>query len=112
MPRESAVGVVGLGNMGGVLAARLARGGRVVAFDRDPERCTAAASERVREGRYDGGMPTEAARKDSALTLEMARSGGVPLFCMQAADSVYELALRAGLGRNDYASIATLWEDS
>jgi 3-hydroxyisobutyrate dehydrogenase-like beta-hydroxyacid dehydrogenase len=67
---------------------------------------------RVRERRYDGGMPTEAARKDSALALDMARAGGVPLFCMQAADSVYELALRAGLGRRDYASIATLWEAS
>ena len=67
---------------------------------------------RVRERRYDGGMPTEAARKDSALALDMARAGGVPLFCMQAADSVYELALRAGLGRQDYASIATLWEAS
>jgi len=66
---------------------------------------------RVRERRYDGGMPTEAARKDSALALEMARAGGVPLFAMQAADSVYELALRAGLARQDYASIATLWED-
>jgi 3-hydroxyisobutyrate dehydrogenase-like beta-hydroxyacid dehydrogenase len=65
---------------------------------------------RVRERRYDGGMPTEAARKDSALALEMARAGGVPLFAMQAADSVYELALRAGLARKDYASIATLWE--
>ena len=67
---------------------------------------------RVRDGRYEGGMPTEAARKDSALALEMARAGGVPLFCMQAADSVYELALRSGLGRKDYASIATLWEAS
>ena len=67
---------------------------------------------RVRERRYDGGMPTEAARKDSALALDMARAGGVPLFAMQAADSVYELALRAGLGRKDYASIATLWEAS
>jgi 3-hydroxyisobutyrate dehydrogenase-like beta-hydroxyacid dehydrogenase len=66
---------------------------------------------RVRERRYDGGMPTEAARKDSALALDMARAGGVPLFAMQAADSVYELALRAGLARKDYASIATLWED-
>jgi len=66
---------------------------------------------RVRDGRYDGGMPTEAARKDSALALEMARAGGVPLFAMQAADSVYELALKAGLARKDYASIATLWED-
>jgi 3-hydroxyisobutyrate dehydrogenase-like beta-hydroxyacid dehydrogenase len=66
---------------------------------------------RVRERRYDGGMPTEAARKDSALALDMARAGGVPLFAMQAADSVYELALREGLARKDYASIATLWED-
>ena len=66
---------------------------------------------RVRERRYDGGMPTEAARKDSALALDMARAGGVPLFAMQAADTVYELALREGLARQDYASIATLWED-
>jgi 3-hydroxyisobutyrate dehydrogenase-like beta-hydroxyacid dehydrogenase len=66
---------------------------------------------RVRERRYDGGMPTEAARKDSTLALEMARAAGVPLFAMQAADTVYELALRAGLARKDYASIATLWED-
>jgi 3-hydroxyisobutyrate dehydrogenase-like beta-hydroxyacid dehydrogenase len=73
---------------------------------------TGRLATRVRERRYDGGMPTEAARKDSALALDMARAGGVPLFCMQAADSVYELALRAGLGRRDYASIATLWEDS
>jgi 3-hydroxyisobutyrate dehydrogenase-like beta-hydroxyacid dehydrogenase len=66
---------------------------------------------RVREGRYEGGMPTEAARKDSMLALDMARAGGVPLFAMQAADTVYELALREGLARKDYASIATLWED-
>jgi 3-hydroxyisobutyrate dehydrogenase-like beta-hydroxyacid dehydrogenase len=66
---------------------------------------------RVRSRSYDGGMPTEAARKDSALALDMARAGGVPLFAMQAADSVYELALREGLARKDYASIATLWED-
>ena len=66
---------------------------------------------RVREDRYDGGMPTDAARKDSALALEMARADGVPLFAIQAADSVYELALRAGLGRRDYAAIATLWRD-
>jgi 3-hydroxyisobutyrate dehydrogenase-like beta-hydroxyacid dehydrogenase len=71
---------------------------------------TARLAGRVREGRYDGGMPTEAARKDSALALEMARANGVPLFAIQAADSVYELALRAGLGRSDYASIATLWQ--
>ena len=67
---------------------------------------------RVREHRFDGGMPTEAARKDSALALAMAREGGVPLFAIQAADTVYELALRAGLGRSDYSAIATLWEDA
>jgi 3-hydroxyisobutyrate dehydrogenase-like beta-hydroxyacid dehydrogenase len=66
---------------------------------------------RVRERRYDGGMPTEAARKDSALALELARARGVPLFAIQASDTVYELALRAGLGRSDYASIATLWDE-
>ena len=32
-------------------------------------------------------MPTEAARKDSTLALDMARAGGVPLFAMQAADT-------------------------
>jgi len=66
---------------------------------------------RVRAGDYEGGMPTEAARKDSSLALDMARAGGVPLFAMQAADTVYELALKAGLARQDYAAIATLWED-
>ena len=72
---------------------------------------TARLAGRVREGRYDGGMPTEAARKDSALALEMARAGGVPLFAIQAADTVYELGLRAGLGRSDYAAIAMLWQE-
>jgi 3-hydroxyisobutyrate dehydrogenase len=64
---------------------------------------------RVAAGDFEGGMPTEAARKDSALALEMARLGGVPLFAMQAADSVYALALTRGLGRQDYAAIASLW---
>jgi 3-hydroxyisobutyrate dehydrogenase-like beta-hydroxyacid dehydrogenase len=64
---------------------------------------------RVAAGDFEGGMPTEAARKDSALALEMARGGGVPLFAMQAADSVYELALTRGLARQDYAAIASLW---
>jgi 3-hydroxyisobutyrate dehydrogenase-like beta-hydroxyacid dehydrogenase len=51
----------------------------------------------------------EAARKDSALALDLARSRGVPLFAMQASDSVYELALGRGLARQDYAAIASLW---
>src|SRR4051794_41217033 len=43
MSGEAVVGVVGLGNMGGVLAARLARGGPVAGFDPDAERAAAAA---------------------------------------------------------------------
>ena len=59
---------------------------------------------------FDGGMSVEAARKDSALALEVARVHGVPLFTIQAADIVYEIALANGLGRLDYASILTLWD--
>ncbi|WP_035741540.1 NAD(P)-dependent oxidoreductase [Arthrobacter sp. MA-N2] len=66
--------------------------------------------ERVRQGNYEGGMPTEAARKDSVLALQLAQAHDVPLFAIQGAHSVYELALAAGLARHDYASIATLWE--
>jgi 3-hydroxyisobutyrate dehydrogenase-like beta-hydroxyacid dehydrogenase len=64
---------------------------------------------RVAAGDFEGGMPMEAARKDSALALDLARSRGVPLFAMQASDSVYELALGRGLARQDYAAIASLW---
>jgi 3-hydroxyisobutyrate dehydrogenase-like beta-hydroxyacid dehydrogenase len=64
---------------------------------------------RVAAGDFEGGMPMEAARKDSALALDLARSRGVPLFAMQAADSVYELALGRGLARQDYAAVASLW---
>lgn len=66
--------------------------------------------ERVARGDYEGGMPLEAARKDSTLALAMAQHSGTPLFATQAAQSVYDLALAAGLGRADYAAIATLWE--
>jgi len=65
---------------------------------------------RYAERNFDGGMPTEAARKDSALALEMARADRVPLFAIAGSDVVYELALVAGMGRNDYAAVATLWE--
>jgi 3-hydroxyisobutyrate dehydrogenase-like beta-hydroxyacid dehydrogenase len=67
-------------------------------------------AERILRGDYAGGMPTEAARKDSTLALAMAQHAGVPLFAVQAAHSVYELGMAQGLGRLDYASIATLWE--
>lgn len=66
--------------------------------------------ERILSSSYDGGMPTEAARKDSTLALALAQQTEVPLFAIQAAHSVYEMAIGAGLARNDYAAIATLWE--
>lgn len=68
-------------------------------------------AERIMRGAYDGGMPTEAARKDSTLALELAQHTGVPLFAIQAAHTVYELGIGAGMGRDDYASIARLWEN-
>jgi 3-hydroxyisobutyrate dehydrogenase-like beta-hydroxyacid dehydrogenase len=66
--------------------------------------------ERVARAWYDGGMPTDAARKDSTLALALAQANGVPLFGIQGAHTAYELAVAAGLSRQDYASLATLWE--
>ncbi|GAA4323920.1 3-hydroxyisobutyrate dehydrogenase [Pigmentiphaga soli] len=66
--------------------------------------------ERVFRQDFEGGMSTANARKDSALALEMARSMGVPLFTVQAAHSVYEVAMGEDLGALDYASISRLWE--
>lgn len=66
--------------------------------------------ERIMRADYAGGMPTEAARKDSTLALALAQSSGVPLFAIQGAHTVYELALGEDLDRLDYASVARLWE--
>ncbi len=67
--------------------------------------------ERVADANYEGGMPLDAARKDSTLALAMAQGLDVPLFATQAAQTVYDIAVAQGLGRSDYAVIATLWED-
>lgn len=67
-------------------------------------------AERVLKGDFDGGMPLQAARKDSTLALDLGRDTGVPLFAIQAAHTVYEIGMGMGLERKDYASIATLWE--
>lgn len=64
----------------------------------------------VRHSRYEGGMSTDNARKDSLLALATAQAEGIPLFAIQAAHTVFEMASQQGLGRLDYASIATLWE--
>lgn len=66
--------------------------------------------ERVARSDYEGGMPLDAARKDSTLALAMAEENGIPLFATQAAHTVYELGLAAGLARKDYSAIASLWE--
>ena len=65
--------------------------------------------ERIIQGNYEGGMPLYAARKDSVLALQLAQNLGVPLFAIQGAHSVYEMAVTAGYGRDDYAAIAKLW---
>ncbi|GAA4415628.1 NAD(P)-dependent oxidoreductase [Georgenia halophila] len=67
--------------------------------------------ERVAQADYDGGMPLEAARKDSTLALAMAQQSGTPLFATQAVQTVYDLAQAAGRGRSDYAAVAELWEE-
>jgi 3-hydroxyisobutyrate dehydrogenase-like beta-hydroxyacid dehydrogenase len=66
--------------------------------------------ERVAARDYAGGMPVEAARKDSALALELAQASAIPLFATQAAHTVYEIAMTEGMGRLDYSAIATLWQ--
>lgn len=68
-------------------------------------------AERALTGDFDGGMPMQAARKDSTLALNLAKDTGVPLFAIQAAHTVYEIGLGKNLGRLDYAAIATLWQE-
>jgi len=68
-------------------------------------------AERVVQGNYDGGMPLEAARKDSTLALELAQSLGVPLFAIQGSHTPYEIAAASGYGRDDYAAVARVWAD-
>lgn len=66
--------------------------------------------ERIRNAEYAGGMSTANARKDSTLFLQLAQEQQVPLFSVQAAHSVYEMATQEGYGNEDYAAIAKLWE--
>jgi 3-hydroxyisobutyrate dehydrogenase len=68
-------------------------------------------AERIVNGDYAGGMPLDAARKDSVLALQLAQTLGVPLFAIQGSHSVYDMAAAAGYGRDDYAAVAKLWAD-
>lgn len=88
---------------------------RVMELLADPEAgltrpLTHRMQERVARAWYDGGMATDAARKDSTLALALAQANGVPLFAIQGAHTAYELAVAAGLSRQDYSALATLWE--
>lgn len=66
--------------------------------------------ERILNQDFEGGMSTANARKDSALILDVAKDTGVPLFAIAAAHGVYEIAMREGLEKLDYAAISKLWE--
>ncbi|SOE48143.1 NAD(P)-dependent oxidoreductase [Orrella dioscoreae] len=68
-------------------------------------------AERIVQGNYEGGMPLDAARKDSVLALELAQTLGVPLFAIQGSHTIYDIAVAAGHGRDDYAAIAKVWAD-
>lgn len=68
-------------------------------------------AERVLNGNYEGGMSLEAARKDSVLALQMATDSGLPAPTISSAHSIYEMAMAKGWAREDYASLAKLWEE-
>ncbi|WP_420225596.1 NAD(P)-dependent oxidoreductase [Pigmentiphaga litoralis] len=68
-------------------------------------------ADRIMKGDYAGGMPLDAARKDSVLALQLAQTLGVPLFAIQGSHSVYDMGVAAGYGRDDYAAVAKLWAD-
>lgn len=68
-------------------------------------------ADRIVNDDYAGGMPLDAARKDSVLALQLAQTLGVPLFAIQGSHSVYDMAVAAGYGRDDYAAVAKLWRD-
>lgn len=68
-------------------------------------------ADRIVKGDYEGGMPLDAARKDSVLALQLAQTLGVPLFAIQGSHSVYDMGVAAGYGRDDYAAVAKLWAD-
>src|SRR5919108_2176714 len=71
---------------------------------------THRVQERMMHSNYAGGMSVANARKDSVLALETAQALGIPLYAIQASHTPYEIAEALGMGRLDYAALATLWE--
>ncbi|UIK89773.1 NAD(P)-dependent oxidoreductase [Arthrobacter polaris] len=68
-------------------------------------------AERIAQRNFDGGMPLDAARKDSILALELAQKLGVPLFAIQGSHTAYDIAAAAGYGREDYSAVSKVWDD-
>jgi 3-hydroxyisobutyrate dehydrogenase-like beta-hydroxyacid dehydrogenase len=66
--------------------------------------------QRILAGDYEGGMSTANARKDSRLALELAAATQVPIPLLAATDPIYAMGVAAGLGGQDYAALARLWE--
>lgn len=86
----------------------------IVEMLRDPEGglirpLTHRIAERLNDQNFEGGMPVDAALKDSKLALALAQESNVPLFATQSAHAVYEIAAATGMGRLDYSAIASLW---
>jgi 3-hydroxyisobutyrate dehydrogenase-like beta-hydroxyacid dehydrogenase len=71
---------------------------------------THRVQERIMQGNYAGGMSVANARKDSVLALATAQELGIPLYAILASHTPYEIAEGLGMGKLDYASLATLWE--
>ena len=67
--------------------------------------------ERMKDGNYAAGMSVSNARKDSILALETSQQLGVPLFAHMAAHTPYEIAEARGMGDEDYAALAKLWQE-
>ena len=67
--------------------------------------------ERMQDGNYAAGMSVSNARKDSVLALETAQQLGVPIFATLASHTPYEIAEAKGMGNQDYAALAKLWEE-
>jgi hypothetical protein len=97
---ERAVGVIGLGIMGGAIARNLReRGWRVVGVDVDAGRRSALAADEpapMRVSTWD---------KDMHVIDEFAKGLGVQTPCFDASKPVYDEALRMGLGELDTAAV-------
>jgi 3-hydroxyisobutyrate dehydrogenase-like beta-hydroxyacid dehydrogenase len=124
------IGMIGLGNAGGAVASALVRHFEVVGFDADAARRAPAEASGVR---WAGDAAEVAGSAECVLlslphpdisrqvvdticaaarrlALATAQDLGVPLFAILAAHTPYEIAEQLGMGDQDYAALARLWE--